>query len=147
MITRSWHRNLHRRERIECRKCIGWPPGLGIAPPSPKVLAACRLDDRLGPSQPAYFTAIWDAPRTLRRAFEGAVERAKLPADLHQHELRHRRVTTWLAAGGDVAKVKEAMGHADLRTTMDYTHLVRENQRSLVEGKPTEAHQEVLAQR
>ena len=30
-------------------------------------------------------------------------------------------------------KVKEAMGHADLRTTMGYTHLVRENLRSLVE--------------
>jgi hypothetical protein len=29
--------------------------------------------------------------------------------------------------------VKEAMGHADLRTTMDYTHLVRDNLRSLVE--------------
>jgi site-specific recombinase XerD len=69
----------------------------------------------------------------LRRAFEKAVERAKLPADLHQHDLRHRRVTTWLAAGGDAVKVKEAMGHADLRTTMGYTHLVRENLRSLVE--------------
>jgi len=35
--------------------------------------------------------------------------------------------------GGDAVKVKEAMGHADLRTTMDYTHLVRDNLRSLVE--------------
>lgn len=71
--------------------------------------------------------------RVLRRAFEGAAARAKLPGDLHQHDLRHRRVTTWLAAGGDAVKVKEAMGHADLRTTMDYTHLVRENLKSLVE--------------
>jgi site-specific recombinase XerD len=70
----------------------------------------------------------------LRRGFEVAVKRAKLPADLHQHDLRHRRVTTWLAAGGDAVKVKEAMGHADLRTTMDYTHLVRENLRSLVDS-------------
>ena len=69
----------------------------------------------------------------LRRAFENAVERAKLPSELHQHDLRHRRVTTWLAAGADAVKVREAMGHADLRTTMDYTHLVRENLRSLVE--------------
>jgi integrase len=69
----------------------------------------------------------------LRRAFEGAVNRAKLPSDLHQHDLRHQRVTTWLAAGGDAVKVKEAMGHADLRTTMGYTHLVRDNLRSLVE--------------
>jgi integrase len=69
----------------------------------------------------------------LRRAFENAVKRAGLPPDLHQHDLRHRRVTTWLADGADVAKVREAMGHADLRTTMGYTHLVRENLLSLVE--------------
>jgi integrase len=68
----------------------------------------------------------------LRRAFQSAVERAKLPADLHQHDLRHRRVTPWLADGADVAKVREAMGHADLRATMGYTHLVRENLWSLV---------------
>lgn len=29
--------------------------------------------------------------------------------------------------------VKEAVGHADLRTTMAYTHLAREHLRSLVE--------------
>jgi integrase/recombinase XerD len=71
----------------------------------------------------------------LRRAFEGVVVRANLPADLHQHDLRHRRVTTWLAGGADAVKVKEAMGHADLRTTMDYTHLVRENLRGLVQDE------------
>ncbi len=69
----------------------------------------------------------------LRRAFGGAINRARLPTDFHQHDLRHRRVTTWLAAGGDAVKVKEAMGHADLRTTMGYTHLVRDNLPSLVE--------------
>ena len=82
----------------------------------------------------------------LRRAFQNAVERAKLPADLHQHDLRHRRVTTWLADGADVAKVREAMGHADLRTTMGYTHLVRENLRSLVEVKAESSQPTWLAE-
>lgn len=45
------------------------------------------------------------------------------------HRMRHRRVTTWLAVGTDGMKVKEPMGHADLRTTMDYTHLMWENLR------------------
>jgi len=54
------------------------------------------------------------------------------------HDLRHRRVTTWLAAGGDAVKVKEAMGHADLRTTMGYTHLVRDNLRGLVDESPVD---------
>ena len=41
--------------------------------------------------------------QSLHRAFASAVKRAKLPADktahLRQHDLRHRRVTTWLVGG------------------------------------------------
>ena len=80
----------------------------------------------------------------LRRGFEAARERAaeSLEKDgttrtrlreVHQHDLRHRRVTKWLAEGADAVKVKEAVGHSDLRTTMGYTHLAREHLRSLVE--------------
>ena len=56
----------------------------------------------------------------------------ELPLELHQHDLRHRRATTWLADGKNPVHVKEALGHADLRTTMGYTHLVKEHLRSLV---------------
>ena len=70
---------------------------------------------------------------SLRNAFNNAVKRAKLGVDVHQHDLRHRRVTTWLAQGKNPVHVKEAMGHSDLRVTMQYTHLVKENLRSLVD--------------
>ena len=70
---------------------------------------------------------------TLRRAFDAAVKRAGLPTTLHQHDLRHRRVTTWLARENvNAVLVKEAIGHADLRTTMGYTHLVKEHLCALV---------------
>jgi integrase len=72
----------------------------------------------------------------LRQSFQSAARRAGLPAGLHQHDLRHRRVTTWLAAGKNPVHVKEAVGHADLKTTMAYTHLSREHLRSLV-AEPT----------
>ena len=72
----------------------------------------------------------------MRASFTAAAERAKLPDGLHQHDLRHRRVTTWLAEGRDVVKVKEAMGHSDLRTTMGYTHLAREHLKDLVSQTP-----------
>ena len=55
---------------------------------------------------------------------------AKLPEGIRGHDLRHRRVTTWLADGKEVVLVKEAVGHADLRTTMGYTHLARDPLRS-----------------
>jgi integrase len=76
---------------------------------------------------------------SMRRAFRNAVERAELPDRLHQHDLRHRRVTTWIAEGRDVVLVKEAMGHADLRTTMGYTHLAKEHLSALVEATPRPA--------
>ncbi len=70
---------------------------------------------------------------SLRNSFRAAARRAGLPVELHQHDLRRRRVTTWLAEGKNPVHVKEALGHADLRTTMAYTHLAREHLRSLVE--------------
>jgi integrase/recombinase XerD len=72
----------------------------------------------------------------FRRSFEGAVLRAKLDPELHQHDLRHRRVTAWLAEGASPMLVRVAMGHSDIRTTQGYSHLVKEHLRSLVGGAP-----------
>ena len=69
---------------------------------------------------------------SFRRAALGAITRAKLPKGFRIHDLRHRRVTTWLAEEKNPVHVKEAGGHSDLRTTMGYTHLAREHLRSLV---------------
>ncbi len=74
-----------------------------------------------------------DRIQSLYSAFKAAAGRANLPPDFVQHDLRHRRITTWLAEGQSVVKVKEAVGHADLRTTMSYMHLVREDLRVLVD--------------
>lgn len=71
--------------------------------------------------------------RDMHQAFDSAADRAKVPEGFRRHDLRHRRVTTWLAEGRDVVLVKEAVGHSDLRTTMAYTHLVKEHLRALVE--------------
>lgn len=71
--------------------------------------------------------------RSLYSAFKAAADRAKLPSEFVQHDLRHRRVTTWLAEEKSVVLVREAVGHADLRTTMAYTHLAREHLRGLVD--------------
>lgn len=74
-----------------------------------------------------------DRLKDPRNAFDSAAERAKLPDAFLRHDLRHRRVTTWLADGQSAALVQEAMGHSDLRTTMGYKHLAREHLRALVE--------------
>jgi site-specific recombinase XerD len=43
-----------------------------------------------------------------------------------------------MAEGKNPVHVKEAVGHADLRTTMAYTHLAREHLRGLVDEPPAE---------
>jgi hypothetical protein len=82
----------------------------------------------------------------MRGAFEGAVARAELPRELNQHDLRHRRVTTWLAAGKSPVLVQKAMGHADLQTTMRYTHLVSEDPPYAGGGTRTEAPRAELSE-
>ena len=44
------------------------------------------------------------------------------PNGFRQDDLRHRRVTSWLADGKSPALVQEAMGHATIQTTLKYTH-------------------------
>jgi integrase len=82
---------------------------------------------------------------SLHSGFRAAADRARLPAGLHQHDLRHRRVTTWLAEGKPATLVKEAMGHADLRMTMGYTHLTREHLRALVTEDASAQRREAVA--
>ena len=80
--------------------------------------------------------------KDMRTAFDAAVKRAKLPEGFRRHDLRHRRVTSWLAAGADVVKVKEALGHSELRVTMAYTHLTREHLKFLVEEPAQDTRKE-----
>lgn len=72
--------------------------------------------------------------KSLRSAFNRAKTRAdRVPDDLVQHDLRHRRVTTWLAQGKAIHKVAKAMGHSTVQVTERYMHLVAEDTLSLVE--------------
>ncbi len=79
-----------------------------------------------------------DRLASLRRSFEKACSEAGTPPGFRQHDLRHRRVTTWLAEEKHPVHVKEAVGHANLQTTMRYTHLAKEHLRSLVDDSPKE---------
>lgn len=40
------------------------------------------------------------------------------------HDLRHTATTLLIAAGIDIRTVKEICGHSDIKTTMNYIHLV-----------------------
>lgn len=116
-------------------------------PMTPRLLAAmkshaarCRLVHYHGAPTPFVFhherdrrgCKAGDRAKSMRSAFDNAQKAAGIVDAFHRHDLRHRRVTTWLAAGANPVHVKEALGHSDLRTTMGYTHLSKEHLRSLV---------------
>jgi integrase/recombinase XerD len=76
--------------------------------------------------------------KSMRDAFQRAVERAEIPADkkaLVQHDLRHRRVTSWLEEGHPIHVVQHAMGHSSVTVTEGYLHLTsRSLQQLVIEG-------------
>jgi len=63
--------------------------------------------------------------QTFQRAFKRAVERVGITKPATPHTLRHAFATHLLQAGYDIRTEHELLGHADVATTMIYTHVLK----------------------
>lgn len=63
-------------------------------------------------------------PRTLQRTVRQALVQAGVSKPAGCHTFRHCFATHLLESGSDIRTVQELLGHADVRTTMIYTHVL-----------------------
>ena len=83
------------------------------------------------------FTTLQGNPvndRALRAMVQRRAEKAGIPKRTHPHTLRHTFATEFYRQTKDIRLTQKMLGHADLSTTMIYTHIVDADAEAAMKG-------------
>jgi len=75
------------------------------------------------------------SPRHVQLMVRRRARRAGIKARVTPHVLRHSFATELLDEGFTIREVQEALGHADVSTTMIYTHVMDSNLRAKIQRR------------
>lgn len=79
------------------------------------------LDPRLGIERRHHIDA-----SVVNKAIKRAVSKGGIVKKVSAHTFRHSFATHLLQTGTDIRTIQALLGHADLQTTMIYTHVLRQ---------------------
>ena len=95
---------------------------VGIATTRLKEALAARIE-KVGSGLLFCNPATEEPYKDLRKAIEGAAERAGIRKNIYNHLFRHSYISRSHEAGVPLPEIQEQAGHADIKTTRIYTHV------------------------
>lgn len=130
-----WRRQLFDDDKAKGKAAVYMPDALDRKYPNAAVdwvwqyvfpAATYSIDPRSGVERRHHLDE-----KTLQRAVKSAVQASGLSKLATPHTFRHSFATHLLQSGYDIRTVQELLGHADVATTMIYTHVLNKGGRGV----------------